>query len=34
MGLLRVADLTGQSLPDSMRWRGEALKAKQDQFAQ
>jgi hypothetical protein len=27
-------DLTGQSLPDSMRWRGEALKTKQDQFAQ
>jgi hypothetical protein len=30
----RKTGLTGQSLPDSMRRRGEALKTKQDQFAQ
>jgi CRISP-associated protein Cas1 len=30
----RMADLTGQSLPDSMRWRGESLKTPQDHSAQ
>jgi dimethylargininase len=31
---VRVLDLTGQCLPDSMRWRGESLKTTQHHIAQ